>query len=96
MIFQPLVLVARLSTVGARAQHVGRVLPTLQPPPGDDAAYLEGLEEVEHALGLELAVGGQELHLQAFARARWAEVDRALNGAVIMAPTLKRSSYLTA
>ena len=46
-------------------QHVGRVLPALQPPPGDDVADLEGLKEVEHGPGLELAVPGQQLHLEA-------------------------------
>ena len=47
-------------------EHVGRVRPPLQPPPGDDVIYLQRLEELEHALGLELAVRGEELHLQAF------------------------------
>jgi len=47
-------------------EHVRRVHPALQPPPGYDVAYLQGVEEVEHSLGLELAVGGEQLHLHAF------------------------------
>ena len=46
-------------------EHIRRILTALEPPPGDDAAYLMGLEEVEHALGLELAVRGEELHFDA-------------------------------
>jgi len=45
-------------------QHVGRVLPAFQTPPGDDVVHLPGLEGVEDVLGLELAVRDQELHLQ--------------------------------
>jgi len=55
-----------------RALHVDPVLheeyvrwvhPPLQPPPCYDVAYLQRVEELEDALGLELAVRGQQLHL---------------------------------
>jgi len=43
-----------------------RVLSALQAPPGDDGVDLQGLEEPEDPLGLDLAVRGEELHLVAF------------------------------
>ena len=49
-------------------EHVGWVHPPLQPPPGDDVAYLQRVEAFEQALGIELAVRGQQLHLDAFAQ----------------------------
>ena len=49
-------------------EHIRRVLPALQPPLGDDVIYLQRLEELEQALGLELAVSGEELHLYALAQ----------------------------
>jgi len=48
-------------------QDIRRVVPALHPPPGYDVTYLEGVEEIEDRLGLELAVRGEKLHLQALA-----------------------------
>ena len=45
-------------------EHIRRVHPPLQPPPGYDVADLQRVEELEYDLGLELAVRGEELHLK--------------------------------
>ena len=49
-------------------EHIRRFHPPLQPPPGDDVADLQRVEEVEHRLGLELAVRGEELQLDALSQ----------------------------
>ncbi len=46
-----------------RRQDIRRVLPALQPPPEDDVAHLQRLEEVEYALGLKLVVCCEQLQL---------------------------------
>lgn len=39
-------------------EHIRRILTALEPPSGDDVAYLQGLEELKVRLGPELAVSG--------------------------------------
>ena len=40
-------------------EHIRWVLPALEPSPGDDVAYLQRVEELEDALGFELAARAQ-------------------------------------
>lgn len=49
-------------------EHLRRVHAALQPSPGDDVADLQLIQEPEYGLGLQLAVPGQQLHLNRFAQ----------------------------
>ena len=48
-----------------RSKDIRRVLTALELPPDYDVAYLQGLEEVEDRLDLELTVRGQQLQFDA-------------------------------